>query len=110
MHLPVAGDDLAAVRTVATTLDGLAPDGLPQLVAAAGILGAGSFMPVGGRVDLTGRRWCCSPGPLRSREPGRVGSGETLRAIYATDPADENLGGSVLSDLIAWPYDRKEIR
>jgi hypothetical protein len=53
VHLPVAGDDLAAVRTVATTLDGLAQDGLPQLVTTAGALGAGSVIPAKGSIDLT---------------------------------------------------------
>lgn len=53
VHLPVVGDDLAAVRRVASTLDELARDGLPQLVATAGMLGAGSFLPAGGRIGLT---------------------------------------------------------
>jgi uncharacterized protein DUF4012 len=53
VRLPGVGDDLAAVRTVAATLDELARDGLPQLVATAGMLGAGSLLPASGRIDVS---------------------------------------------------------
>ena len=50
-RLPLVGDDLAAVRTVTMALDRLAQDGLPQLVATAGILSAGSLLPANGGID-----------------------------------------------------------
>jgi uncharacterized protein DUF4012 len=52
-HLPAAGDDLAAVRAVATAVDDLAEHGLPPFVATAGLLGPRSFLPTNGRIDLT---------------------------------------------------------
>jgi hypothetical protein len=51
--LPIAGDDLAAVRTVAVTLDDLAHDGLPALSGAAALFGEETPRPVRGRFDLT---------------------------------------------------------
>jgi hypothetical protein len=51
-HAPVAGDDLAAVRTVAAALDDLAHDGLPPLVETAGMLNVGALTPKDGRIDL----------------------------------------------------------
>lgn len=59
-HLPFAGDDFAAVRTVAAVLDDLAHDGLPPLVQTAGLIGAGGLAPKGGRIDL---------GPLSGAAP-----------------------------------------
>jgi hypothetical protein len=51
-HTPTAGDDLAAVRTVASALDDLAHDGLPPLVETAGTLDVGAVTPKDGRIDL----------------------------------------------------------
>jgi hypothetical protein len=51
-HLPIAGDDFAAVRTVAAVLDDLAREGLPSLVETAGLIGAAGLAPEGGRIDL----------------------------------------------------------
>lgn len=50
--LPGAGDDLAAVRTLAVALDDLARDGLPPLVATARRIGLRAVAPVNGRIDL----------------------------------------------------------
>jgi hypothetical protein len=51
-HAPIAGDDLAAVRTVAVVLDDLARDGLPELVETAGMVTTGTVAPKNGRMDL----------------------------------------------------------
>ncbi|WP_212996790.1 DUF4012 domain-containing protein [Winogradskya consettensis] len=51
-RLPVAGDDLAAVRTVADALDDFARDGLPPLVETAGSIRLDSLAPRDGRIDL----------------------------------------------------------
>jgi hypothetical protein len=51
-HTPFAGDDLAAVSTVAAALDDLAHDGLPPLVETAGMVNAGAIAPKGGRIDI----------------------------------------------------------
>jgi hypothetical protein len=52
-RLPLVGDDLAAVRTVAAVLDDLASDGLPALLDVAGGLEPSALAPRSGRVDLT---------------------------------------------------------
>jgi hypothetical protein len=52
--VPVVGDDLSAVRTVASALDELARDGLPPLVRTARSLDPGSLAPTDGRVNLIG--------------------------------------------------------
>ena len=52
-HLPVVGDDLIAVHTVAAVLDDLAVDGLPALLAVAGRLEPSALAPRDGRVDLS---------------------------------------------------------
>jgi hypothetical protein len=69
-HLPVAGDDLTAVRAIASTLDDLARDGLPQLVATAGLVRAGSLVPRDGRIDLT---------PLQRAAPQLVAADAAMR-------------------------------
>jgi hypothetical protein len=74
-HLPAAGDDLAAVRTIATTLDDLAHDGLPQLVATAGLLRAGSLLPRDGRIDLT---------PLQRAAPQLAAADAAMRKARGT--------------------------
>ncbi len=51
-RLPVVGDDVAAVRTVAEILDDLTGDGLSPLVSAAATLRPGAFVPRRGRVDI----------------------------------------------------------
>jgi hypothetical protein len=52
-HLPVAGDDLIAIRTVADILDALAHDGLPPLVGTAGLVRNGQALRFEhGRLDL----------------------------------------------------------
>jgi Protein of unknown function (DUF4012) len=52
-HLPMVGDDLAAVREVAAVLDDLAADGLPALLDVAGRMDPSALAPRHGRVDLT---------------------------------------------------------
>lgn len=59
-YAPMAGDDLAAVRTVAVALDDLARDGLPAVVETAGMVTAGTVAPKNGRLDL---------GPLQRAAP-----------------------------------------
>ncbi|HEX8630068.1 MAG TPA: DUF4012 domain-containing protein, partial [Catenuloplanes sp.] len=54
--VPLAGDDLAAVQTVAIALDELATDGLPPLVRTAEHLNVAALAPAGGRVNLDGLR------------------------------------------------------
>ena len=77
VHLPAVGDDLAAVRTVAATVDGLARDGLPQLVATAGMLTVGSLLPTGGRIDLV---------PLQRAAPKLAEADAALRrALQSVD-------------------------
>jgi hypothetical protein len=51
-HLPAAGNDLAAVRTVAVALDDLAHDGLPELTGTATLLSGEALRPDRGRLDL----------------------------------------------------------
>jgi hypothetical protein len=50
--LPWVGDDLAATRTIAVTLDDLADNGLPPLLDAAESLSAGGLAPAAGAIDL----------------------------------------------------------
>ncbi|BFU42433.1 DUF4012 domain-containing protein [Krasilnikovia sp. MM14-A1004] len=52
-HLPVIGDDLQAVRTVAYVLDDLAGNGLPALLDVAAGLDPHRLAPRNGRIDLT---------------------------------------------------------
>jgi hypothetical protein len=52
-HAPVAGDDLAAIATVARVVDQLAHEALPHLVEAAGAVDVGALRPRNGRFDLT---------------------------------------------------------
>lgn len=49
--LPVIGDDLAAVRTLAVSLDDIATHGLPGLVDRPGIVDGSALMPKHGRMD-----------------------------------------------------------
>ena len=51
--LPGPGDNLAAVRTVAVTLDDLAHDGLPALLDTASSMDLSSLAPRNGRIDVT---------------------------------------------------------
>jgi hypothetical protein len=51
-HVPWAGSDLAAVRTVAVAVDDLARQGLQPLVDTAGAIDLGALAPKNGRVDL----------------------------------------------------------
>ncbi|GIF03795.1 DUF4012 domain-containing protein [Actinoplanes siamensis] len=69
-HLPMAGDDLAAARTVTAVLDDLAHDGLPQVVAAARLV----------RELGIGR----DPGPLRRAAPGLARAELAFRRARAT--------------------------
>jgi uncharacterized protein DUF4012 len=86
IRLPAAGRDLRAVRTVAAVLDDLATDGLPQLVATAGLLGAGSLTPVHGRLD---------PTPLRLAAP------QLTTAATALAGARERVAGIATAGLRA---------
>ena len=52
VHLPWVGDDLSAVTVVAETVDDVASQGLPPVVAAATDLDPAALAPRGGRVDL----------------------------------------------------------
>jgi hypothetical protein len=51
-HLPLIGDDLAAVATVSAVLDDLAENGLPALLDVASGLDPASLAPRDGRVNL----------------------------------------------------------
>jgi hypothetical protein len=79
---PVAGDDLAAVRTVAVALDELAHNGLPPLVEVAGQLTAAALAPKHGRIDLR---------PLQAAAP-RIAAADAAvrlaRSQVATIPLD----------------------
>jgi hypothetical protein len=50
--LPGIGDDLAAVSTMSHALDDLTHNGLPPLLDAAGVIGAGTLAPADGKIDL----------------------------------------------------------
>jgi hypothetical protein len=50
--LPTVGDDMAAARTIAASLDLLADDGLPPLLDAVTGLEASVLAPKNGRIDL----------------------------------------------------------
>jgi len=54
--LPKVGDDMAAARTIAASLDLLADDGLPPLLDAASGLEAAVLAPKNGRIDLAALR------------------------------------------------------
>ncbi|NJC85095.1 DUF4012 domain-containing protein [Planosporangium mesophilum] len=69
--VPVAGADLAAVRTVAVTVDDLARDALPPLVEAAGVVDLDALTPRDGRVDLAAFRRA-APGVARAATAVRV--------------------------------------
>ncbi|HEV2087209.1 MAG TPA: DUF4012 domain-containing protein [Cryptosporangiaceae bacterium] len=51
-HLPVVGDDLAAIASVASAVDGLAQDAAPALLDVAAVLEPESLAPKNGRVAL----------------------------------------------------------
>jgi hypothetical protein len=59
-RLPLAGEDLAAARTIAAVLDDLARDGMPPLVETAALMNGGVLALKNGRIDL---------GPLRDAAP-----------------------------------------
>jgi hypothetical protein len=51
-HLPVVGDDITAIRTVASLSRDVTQQALPPLVEAGQVLGGDAMRPVGGRIDL----------------------------------------------------------
>jgi len=53
-HVPVFGDDVSTVRTVARVLDDVSTTGIQPLVDATGKVDANAFTPRNGRVDLAG--------------------------------------------------------
>lgn len=59
-HLPVVGDDVEAVRTVADVSAGLTGDTLPPVVGLGDVVAPAALRPVDGRVDL---------GPLEAAAP-----------------------------------------
>ncbi|MDI6101290.1 DUF4012 domain-containing protein [Actinoplanes sp. NEAU-A12] len=76
-RLPVAGDDLIAVRAVTTTLDALAHDGLPQLVSTASLLAGEVLGPGRGRLNLE---------PMKRAAPELARAGRAFqRARQAVD-------------------------
>lgn len=70
-HLPVLGDDLAAVRTAADGLHRLATDALDPVLAAGG-LGPDLLRPVDGRFDLA---------PLAAASPALDAAAGTARQV-----------------------------
>jgi hypothetical protein len=51
-HLPFAGSDLAALRTVTVALDDLAQHGLPPLLESTASIAHGDLVPANGRTDI----------------------------------------------------------
>jgi hypothetical protein len=96
-RLPLAGDNLAAVRMVAATLDELARDGLPPLVETAGLIGTGALAPKDGKINLE---------PVRNAAPHlAVAHAAVTRAAdrIATIPLDGLVAPlrTALADLLA---------
>ncbi len=71
-RLPVLGDDVTAVRTVAAVADGLASRALPEVLDAAGVLTPERLRPVDGRVELE---------PIRRVEPSVVRAAEEISSL-----------------------------
>ena len=53
-YLPVVGDDITGVRTVADVTDDVATDVLPRLVDASAALSPSQLQPSGGSIDIAG--------------------------------------------------------
>lgn len=70
-RLPAVGDDVDALRTVASTVDGVARRALPSLLDASRLLDAHELAPVDGRVDLA---------PLTRAAPGILGADQSMQA------------------------------
>lgn len=90
-HLPFAGDDLAAVRTITVTLDELAREGLPEIVATAGLLEG--LRPSGGGLDLA---------PLRQAAPALARADRAFQRARGTVGAiaDGGLTGPVRAAVV----------
>ncbi|GAA1930464.1 hypothetical protein GCM10009815_25720 [Nocardioides marmoribigeumensis] len=82
-HLPVLGDDIAAVRTVAVVSRDLTASTLPQLVKAGSTLSGTLLKPSGGKVPLA---------PIRRIAPSLAEGGEELEA-QANQVSDIETGG-----------------
>lgn len=90
-HLPVVGDDLAAVHTVAAAVDDVARDALPAIAQLGTVLSAQEVRGTDGRIDLT---------PLVDAAPTlALADTTTARARDAVDAIDT----SRLMDRIAGP-------
>jgi hypothetical protein len=90
-HLPVVGDDLAAVRTVASAVDDVARDALPAIAQLGTVLSAQEVRGTDGRIDLM---------PLVDAAPTlALADTTTVRARDAVDAIDT----SRLMDRIAGP-------
>ena len=90
-HLPVVGDDLAAVHTVAAAVDDVARDALPAIARLGTVLSAQKVRGTDGRIDLT---------PLVDAAPTlALADTTTARARDAVDAIDT----SRLMDRIAGP-------
>ncbi|NMM32017.1 MAG: DUF4012 domain-containing protein [Cellulomonas sp.] len=90
-HLPVVGDDLAAVHTVAAAVDDVARDALPAIAQLGAVLSAQKVRGTDGRIDLT---------PLVDAAPTlALADSTTARARDAVDAIDT----SRLMDRIAGP-------
>ena len=90
-HLPVVGDDLAAVHTVAAAVDDVARDALPAIARLGTVLSAQKIRGTDGRIDLT---------PLVDAAPTlALADTTTARARDAVDAIDT----SRLMDRIAGP-------
>jgi hypothetical protein len=90
-HLPVVGDDLAAVHTVAAAVDDVARDALPAIAQLGTVLSAQEVRGTDGRIDLK---------PLVDAAPTlALADTTTLRARDAVDAIDT----SRLMDRIAGP-------
>jgi hypothetical protein len=53
-YLPIVGDDIAGVRTVAVVTNDVATEVLPGLVDASAALSPAQLQPSGGRIDIAG--------------------------------------------------------
>ncbi|PVU83416.1 hypothetical protein DDP54_10870 [Cellulomonas sp. WB94] len=79
-HLPLVGDDLAAVRTVAAAVDDVARDALPAISQLGTVLGAQEVRGTDGRIDLQ---------PLVDAAPTlALADSTTVRARDAVDAID----------------------
>lgn len=80
-HLPVLGDDVQAVRTLATVVEGLATNAMPGLVDALTAVDLGTLIRADGSIDVAGPQ---SAAPAVVRADAAVA--DAVAQVAALDP------------------------